>query len=467
MGSYDATDPTDFTAAQLVRAYRDGRLSPVEVSRAFIARSERLDERVNAWRMLDVDGALEMARRSEERYRELSPLGRLDGVPVAIKDDLAVKGWTARHGSRATSDAPDATDAPTVAGFRRHGAVFLGRTTMPEVGWKAVTDSPLTGITRNPWDTERTPGGSSGGNAAVLALRLAPLAVGSDIGGSVRIPAAFCSVVGFKSTQGRVPLDPRTKTGMLLQAGPMARTVEDATVANEVATEWAATAPAPPGTEAPDALAGNVRGLRVALAPGFNGARPERPIAAAIAAVAEVLAEQGAHVEEVAPDLGPDPRSLYERLYGPMLAAEIAGLPAEKHDLLDPGFREAAAPWRESPAVDFVAAMYERRGLIQALHVFHGKYDLLLTPTVPISPFAVGRETPSGRAGERWYDWTPCTWPVNLTGQPAISIPCGFTPEGLPIGAQLIGARHADSVVLRAAHVYQRARPDILRRPET
>jgi aspartyl-tRNA(Asn)/glutamyl-tRNA(Gln) amidotransferase subunit A len=461
-----ATDTIDLTATQLVAAYRRGDLSPVEATRAFLTRCEQADPHVGAWRFLDVPGALEMARRSEERYRHLAPLGPLDGVPLAIKDDLAVKGWDARHGSRVTSADRAASDAPSVAGFRRHGAVFLGRTTMPEVGWKAVTDSPLTGVTRNPWDRRLTPGGSSGGNAAALALRMTPLAVGSDIGGSVRIPAAFCGVVGFKSTQGRVPMDPRTKTGMLLQAGPMARTVEDAAVANQVVTEWGPTDPPPPGLDADQALGGGVRGLRIALAVDFNGADPDPEIRAAIEAVAAVLAEQGAHVEVARPDLGPDVQRLYERLYGPMLATEVAGLPADRRQEMDPGFLEAAEPWRETPAVDFVDAMYTRRRVIQATGVFHQKYDLLLTPTVPIPPFATGRESPPERHGQRWWTWTPCTWPVNLTGQPAISVPCGVTGDGLPMGAQLIGARHKDAVVLRAAHVYQRARPDLLRRPD-
>ena len=459
-------DPVQFTAIQLVHAYRRGDLSPVEVTRAFLARIEQMDPKVNAWRMVDVDGALAMARRSEERYVHLTPLGLLDGVPMAIKDDLAVAGWSTLHGSRATSDAKEKSDAPSVAGFRRHGAVFIGRTTMPEVGWKAVTDSPLTGITRNPWNPSLTPGGSSGGNAAALALRMVPLAVGSDIGGSVRIPAAFCGVVGFKSTQGRVPMDPRTKTGMLLQAGPMARNVEDAAVANEVVTEWGPTDPAPPGVKAEKALAGDLLGVRIAVALDFNRAEPEPDIRAAIENVAVVLKEQGANVEYTQPDLGDNVQTLYERLFGPMLATEVEGLPADKRDVMDPGFLEAAEPWRDTPAVDFVAAMYERRNLIHTTHLFHQKYDLLLTPTVPISPFAVNREVPEGSACKRWYGWTPCTWPVNLTGQPAISVPCGFTSSGLPVGAQFVGARHKDQLVLRAAHIYQCARPDMQCQPD-
>lgn len=460
----DTNDITDLTAMQLVRAYTKGDLSPVEAVEAFLDRIERMDEKVNAWRFVDRDRAMVMARRSEKRYLRAAPIGLLDGVPVAVKDDFAVAGWSTLHGSLATCDKKETSDAPATAGFRRHGAVLLGKTNLPEVGWKAVTDSPLTGTTRNPWDVTKTPGGSSGGNAAALALRMVPIAVGSDIGGSVRIPAAFCGVVGLKSTQGRTPMDPRTKTGMLLQAGPMARTVEDAAIANEVVNEWAPADPAPRAAQAREALEGHLRGVRIAFAPEFNGARPEPRVRTALEGAAAVLAEQGAWVEQAAPDMG-DTRTLYERLYGPMLAVEVQDLPDEKRHLMDQGLLEAAAPWYSSCAADFLRAMYDRRVLIHVLHAFHQKYDLILTPTVPIAPFAVDRELPEGFPDERWYGWTPCTWPFNITGQPAISVPCGFTSAGLPIGAQLVAPRHEDLLALRAAHVYQLARPELDRAP--
>src|SRR5271170_6406808 len=223
------------TAAELSEAYRDGDASPVEAAEACLARIDALDSTINAFCHVDHEATMAQAEASEARWRTGAPLSALDGVPVAIKDLLLTRGWPTLRGSR-TIDPGQAwnDDAPAVARLREAGAVLLGKTTTPEYGWKGVTDSPLTGVTRNPWDLKKTPGGSSGGSAAALAARLAPLAIGTDGGGSIRIPASFSGVFGLKPTYGRVAAWPLSPFGTLAHIGPMSRDVMGAAMLLDV-----------------------------------------------------------------------------------------------------------------------------------------------------------------------------------------------------------------------------------------
>ncbi|MFW6092166.1 MAG: amidase family protein, partial [Actinomycetota bacterium] len=243
------TSPTDLTAAALLDAYRARSLSPVETAEACLARIEALDGAYNAFCHVDAETTLEQARASERRWFAGAPSGLLDGVPVAVKDVFLTAGWPTLRGSRTVRpEGPWEVDAPVIAALRRHGAVLVGKTTTPEIGWKAVTDSPLHGVTTNPWDTGRTAGGSSGGSSAALAARMAPLALGTDGGGSIRIPCSFCNLAGIKPTYGRVPLWPASPFGTLAHAGPMSRTVTDTALlltvlAEPDARDWMALPP--------------------------------------------------------------------------------------------------------------------------------------------------------------------------------------------------------------------------------
>ncbi|MCH8926013.1 MAG: hypothetical protein IH924_07745, partial [Proteobacteria bacterium] len=213
-------DIARLSAGELIAGYRDGSLSPVEATRAALARIEKHDPALNAFRLVDAESALEEARKSEERWRIKAPRGRVDGVPTSIKDLLLTKGWSTPRGSKTVDqDQPWEEDAPCVARLREHGAVLLGKTTTPEFGWKGLTDSPLTGITRNPWNPERTPGGSSGGAAVAVATGMGALAIGTDGGGSIRIPAGFTGVFGFKASGGQVPAYPPSPFGTLAHVG--------------------------------------------------------------------------------------------------------------------------------------------------------------------------------------------------------------------------------------------------------
>ncbi|MDH3596510.1 MAG: amidase family protein, partial [Rhodospirillales bacterium] len=231
-------DPALLTATELLTRFRAGSLSPVEVTEAALARIEAHDTALNAFCLVDAEQALAEARRSEERWRIGAPKGRLDGVPASIKDLLLTKGWPTLRGSKALDpDQPWDEDAPAVARLREHGAVLLGKTTTPEFGWKGVTDSPLTGVTRNPWDPSRTPGGSSGGAAAAVATGMGALAIGTDGGGSIRIPAGFTGIFGLKPSFGRVPAYPLSPFGTVAHLGPMTRSVADAALMLTVLAE--------------------------------------------------------------------------------------------------------------------------------------------------------------------------------------------------------------------------------------
>ncbi|MGW4871013.1 amidase [Streptomyces chartreusis] len=455
------TDLTALTAVQLLDGYRKGDFSPLDATRATLERAERIQPEVNAFVRLTADEALARAGESTERWRRGEPAGLLDGVPVTVKDILLLRGSPTLRGSKTVADKGHwQEDAPSVARLRAHGAVFLGKTTTPEFGWKGVTDSPLSGVTRNPVDPTRTAGGSSGGAAAAVALGAGPLALGTDGGGSVRIPAAFCGIFALKPTYGRVPLYPASAFGTLAHVGPMTRDAADAALLLDVigapdSRDWSALPPAPGSFAA--ALAGGVRGLRVAYSPSLGGQVAVRPaVAAAVRRAVERLAGLGAYVEETDPDFT-DPVDAFHTLWFTGAARVTQHLGPHQRELLDPGLREICGVGARMSALDYLAAVDVRMELGRRMGRFHDSYDLLLTPTLPITAFEAGAEVPKGSGHRRWTGWTPFTYPFNLTQQPAATVPVGTDGDGLPIGLQIVAARHRDELVLRAAHALYEA----------
>jgi aspartyl-tRNA(Asn)/glutamyl-tRNA(Gln) amidotransferase subunit A len=465
-----ATDPADLDAVALTVAYARKELSPVEATEAALSRIQAYDGSVNGWCLVDAEAALAAARGSEERWERGEPLGPVDGVPTAIKDLLLTKGWPTLRGSRTISpDGPRDEDAPAVARLRESGAVLLGKTTTPELGWKGVTDNPLTGVTRNPWDTSRTSGGSSGGSAVAVSCGMSALAVGTDGGGSIRIPAGFTSTFGLKPTYGRVPLYPPTPFGTLSHAGPMTRTVTDAAILLEVlsgpdARDWSAMPPLPEPDSLVEGLSESLTGKRIAYSPGLGYVDVHPDVAARVREAVDVLAELGAVVEQVDPGFS-DPAEAFAVLWYTGVAKATAHLDASQVELLDEGLREVRAKGAAMSAMDYLDAMAERMALGVRMGRFHERYDLLVTPVLPIPAFEAGVEAPGDSTKGRWVTWTPFTYPFNLTQQPAASVPCGFTSEGLPVGLHVVGPRHADGLVLAACKAYEDATSWYAHRP--
>ncbi len=463
------SDDLAFTpATELIAAYRAKTLSPVEATQAALARIDAHNERLNAFCLVDHEGALAAARESEARWAKGAPLGLVDGVPASVKDLVLTRGWPTLRGSKTVAaDQPWDEDAPAVARLREHGAVLLGKTATCEYGWKGVTDNPLTGITRNPWNPERTPGGSSGGAAAAVAAGMGPLAIGTDGGGSIRIPCGFTGLVGIKATYGRVPVYPASTFGTLSHLGPMTRTVADAALMLSVmagadARDWLAL-PASAG----DWLGGledGVEGLRVAFSADLGYVRVDPEIATLVAAAAETFDALGATVEAVDPGFA-NPQECFRALWYAGAANLLRTFGADERERIDPGLVAIAGEGARLSALDLLAAENARAALGIRMSAFLGDYDVLLTPTLPLAAFAAGEEVPPGSGLERWFEWTPFSYPFNLTGQPAATVPCGFTSDGLPAGLHIVGPRHGEARVLRAAHAFQVARPTADRRP--
>ena len=451
------------SASTLLQLYRSGAASPLDATREILARIERLNPQLNAFCLVDGDAALQSARQSEARWQRGAPLGPLDGVPVSIKDLILTRGWPTRRGSRTvdTAQAWD-VDAPVTARLREAGAVLLGKTTTPEFGCKGETNSPLTGISRNPWDLSRTPGGSSGGTAAAVAAGLGPLSVGTDGAGSVRIPAAFCGNFGLKPSFGRVPAYPLSPFGSVSHLGPHTMTVADAALMMNVisqpdARDWTALP-----TDARDYRVGlddGVRGLRIAYSPTLGYARNVHPeVAAAVERAVQGLAALGAVVEAVDPGFD-DPLDICTGLWFLGAYTVWSGLSAAQQAVCDPDFQAEAALGARLSALD-VQQLHLRRGALGSqLRQFMQRFDLIATPAVAVPAFAAlpaghGPMTPAAMLG-----WTPFSYPFNLSQQPAASIPCGLTGDGLPIGLQLVGPMFGDALVLRACRAYESLRP--------
>lgn len=449
------------SATEMVERYRAKSLSPVEVTKAALARIDEHDSAVNAFVLSDPEQALAAARASEARWAKGEPAGLVDGVPATIKDLVMARGWPMRRGSRTSSPEPIAEDSPITARLREHGAVILGKTTTPEYGWKGVTDSPLTGITRNPWDTSRTPGGSSGGAAVAAALGMAALNVGTDGGGSIRIPAAFTGVFGHKPSFGRVAYYPASAFGTLAHGGPITRTVADTalmlTVIGAPDVRDSFTLPYD-GRDWRQGLEDGVAGLRIAYSPALGYADVDPEIAALVAAAVAVFESLGATVERIDPGID-DPIDIFLPHWFGGAAFSARGFTPEQMQQLDPGFRAIIAEGQKIDLNDYLDAVTRRTELGIHMNRFHETYDLLLTPTMPIPGFEAGQELPTGWKKERWASWSPFTYPFNLTQQPAASVPCGFTRAGLPAGLQIVGRRHDDATVLRAARAFERERP--------
>src|SRR5258706_8351481 len=448
------------TAVELLDGYRKRTLSPVEVTIAVLRRIGDWNPKFNAFCFVSEEESLAGAGESEKRWAAGQPVGLLDGVPVSIKDIILTRGWPTLRGSKTIDPkGPWEDDAPATARLREHGAVLIGKTTTPEFGWKGITDSALTGITRNPWNPQKTPGGSSGGAAAAVAAGMGPLAVGTDGGGSIRIPCGFSGLFALKPSFGRLPAWPLSPFGTVAHVGPITRSVADAALMLNVLAlpdvrDWHALPREPRDWRT--GLDNGVKDLRIAYSPDLGYAKVDREVAALVKNSVKVFEDLGAKVEQKDPGFE-NPEPIFRTHW--FSGATFLLKSVKRKGLVDPGLVETAQMGAKITALEILDAQMKRGALGTHMNLFHRDWDLLVTPTLAIPAFDADKKTADAMLHNRWIDWTPFSFPFNLTQQPAATIPCGFTKAGLPVGLHIVGPRYQDALVLRAARAFETARP--------
>jgi aspartyl-tRNA(Asn)/glutamyl-tRNA(Gln) amidotransferase subunit A len=450
------------TARELTRAIVSRDLSPLEAVESSLARLDVTEPRLRSFVTVLADRALQDAKRAEAQLRERKTPGPLFGVPISVKDLIAVGGAPLTFGSRsmAANVAPD--DAVAVERLRHAGAILIGKTTTSEFGCKAVGDSPLTGSTRNPWDLSKTAGGSSAGAAASVASGVTSVALGTDGGGSIRIPAAMTGLFGVKAQFGRVPVFPVAANPTLAHVCPIGRDVRDVALLLGVLSGYDARDPHSVPVAAPNYLAAcdsDPRTLKIAWSPSFGYAAPDAEVCVIAEAAARTFAELGCVIEEVDAPLGPDPAAIWTAEFYAGVAARLAPTLREWRELLDP---EVAATVERALTMDAEAygrAVQMRYAFRENARKFFDEYDLLLSPTLPVAGVDVGISIPPRFEDRNLVTWVCYTYPFNLTGQPAASIPAGFTRGGLPVGLQLVARAYREDDLFAAAAAFEAARP--------
>jgi aspartyl-tRNA(Asn)/glutamyl-tRNA(Gln) amidotransferase subunit A len=464
-----ATDLCYTPASELAGLIRVKTLSPVELTRAVLERIERLNPRLNAFCAVTADAALAAAREAEDAVTKGRPLGPIHGVPFTIKDLHFTRGVKTMSGSFIFAARVPEVDAPFVRRLHAAGGIMVGKTTTPEFGWKAIGDSPLTGITRNPWNTGMTTGGSSAGAGAAAAAGLGPLHQGSDGAGSIRIPSGFCGVFGFKPSYGRVPMWPVSNSDYTSHVGPMTRTVADAALMLAVMAgpdEWDRTSLEAAPEDYVGRLREGIKGLRVAWSADLGGLRVDPEVASVAREAARAFEALGCAVEEVKPGFA-DSHDLIRCMWSAHEAGNYAQYLPQWRDRMDPGLVACIEDGLRYSVTDYVEARGRKIAYWDSVRPLFEKYALLLTPTTSVSALPVGRLNPEGwpQHAWDWLGWASFSYPFNFTGQPAATVPAGFTPGGLPVGLQIVGRRFADLTVLQASAAFEAARPWAGRRP--
>jgi amidase len=461
-----ATDTSFMTAVELASAVRKKLLSPREIVEALLTRIERINPKVNAYCTVAPEMALEAAKKAETEVKRGGELGPLHGVPVSIKDLTLTAGIRTTFGSKIFEHHVPDEDALTVQRLKAAGAIVIGKTNTPEFGAGANTYNAVFGATRNPWKLSHTCGGSSGGSAVALACGLGPLATGTDLGGSLRIPASFCGVVGFRTSAGRIPIYPSLLGWDTYSVeGPMARTVEDAALMLSVLARPDVRSPICLPEDGGEFLSAvkrpEVRGLKVAWSPDLGVAPVDQEVRSVAGAAAQRFAELGCTVEPDQPDF-----DNVREVIRVTRALRMVALHADKLEK----WREKMNPnlvWNVEQGFPLTArevgrAEAERTAIYQRVRKFFERYDLLLTPTVSVPPFPVEMDYPkeiNGQTMTNYTDWFLLTYAITITGLPAISVPCGWTSEGFPVGLQIVGRRLGEATVLRAAAAFEALSP--------
>ena len=478
-------------ATELRRMIADGAVTSVALTELFYRRIEALNPQLNAYLTLCHDQALADAQAADAAVRRGDALGPLHGIPISIKDlELTQRVVTTMGSAVFRNRIPDA-DSAVVERVKAAGAIILGKTNTPEFGQSGTTENRVSEPCRNPWNTDCTPGGSSGGAAAALAAGLCALATGSDGGGSIRIPSSFSGVTGIKPTQGRVPRYGGyggPAVNHFSQSGPMARTVRDTALLLQALAGPDARDPntltdAPPDYSA--ALEGGVRGWRIAWSADLGYAAVDPEVAQITRAAAQAFQDMGAIVEEAAPAVEGDPFPAFATVFGTASYTAYQALYPQRRDELTHYVQQTFDAAAQYTAADLSRALaYVDRHRRRFADFFRaadgaavagaadgaaadGAYDLLLTPAMAVTAFPIGQHPRriAGRDVDPWWGYLPFTFPINMSGQTAASVPCGFSASGLPVGLHIVGPAGAEGRVLRAMAAFEEARPWAQRRP--
>ena len=453
------------TAAQLRRRVAAKDVSPVELTRRALAKAETTQGSLNAFFVLLPEAALVAARAAEDAVMRGEPLGLLHGLPFSAKDLMAVAGVRYASGSRTMADNVAAVDAPAVARAKAAGAILVGKTTTSEFGCKPVGDSPLTGITRHPWNLAKTPGGSSAGAAASVAAGITPFALGTDGGGSVRIPCCFCGLAGIKAHFGRVPVWPASATPTLGHVGPLARNIEDAALVLMAIGGYDPRDPFSVAAAMPDLLdacrAGRagIADLRIAYSPTLGYARPDPDVVAIVADAARTFEGLGCKVELVETVFEKDPDDLWTAEFYAGVGTRLRKFVETKRDLLDPAVAEVLDAALAQNMRDYYDKVFERYALRDKVRALFETYDLLLSPVLPVTSLDAGANIPGRLSDRNLVSWVYYTYPFNLTGQPAATVCAGVAADGMPVGVQIVGRALGERDVVRAAAAYERTKP--------
>lgn len=437
-------------------------ISPNEVLDATLSRLYEVEPQLGAFLDITEQQARESARQAEKALLSGEGIGALCGLPLSIKDLIAVKGVRLTFGSRAFKHNIATIDAPSVERVRAAGAVIIGKTTTSEFGCKGVGDSPLTGVTSNPWNLDLTPGGSSCGAAASIAAGVTPFGLGTDGGGSIRIPASFTGLFGIKGHFGRIPVYPTSATPTLAHVGPLARTVRDAALLLKVASGYDARDPGAVSQAVPDFVGAcdqSPKGLRIAWSPTLGYATPTSEVLKITEQAVKVFTEIGCTVTTVDKVFDVDPLPIFMAEFFAGVGTKLRPVLHESRDLLDPAVALMLEKALDQDMGGYYESVFKRYELRTKVVDFFADYDLLLTPTLPVPAFKSGLNVPPGFDDENAFTWVFYTYPFNLTGLPAASIPAGFTEDGLPVGLQIVGRHLMETDILCAAAAFEAAQP--------
>jgi aspartyl-tRNA(Asn)/glutamyl-tRNA(Gln) amidotransferase subunit A len=466
----DMTELGYLGVSELITLYRAKEVSPVEVARTVLARIERIDPLVNAMMRVTPEHALEAAKRSEAVFLKGETPRLLEGVPVTIKDLQHTKGVQTDFASAVMQGTIPDVDAPCVTRLLDAGGMMMGKTTSAaEWGWKGVSQAPISGITHNPWGKGLNAGASSSGAGVAAACGYGPLHQGGDGAGSIRMPAHFSGVYGFKPTHGRVPNWPMSNNDLATHIGPLTRSVEDAALMTQAMAGphvWDYTSLEAPPENYASKLRADMKGKRIGYTRDLGHARVDPEVAAAVDKAVLAFEEMGAIVEEVTPAWGKLGPELVRFFWPVTFTARLSSLP-EFESRMDPGFVAMIKYAAGFTAPQFMEMRTRRFAYVQAIHEFMEQYDFLLSPAVSVAAFPADKLQPAHWPQHPWdwLMWAEFSYPFNWSGSPAASVPCGFTPAGLPVGLQIVGKRFDDLGVLQASAAFEAARPWAQHRP--